>query len=708
MTLSRELQDLADAYGVDTWYHDDKGTRIEASPEALLTILGVLGAPLKTVDDSGSALRQRRQDLWRRVMEPVCLAWDGWPRDVTLKLPSREANSGSIDCRLEIENGPVHEWSAKLVDLPFRESAEIEGVGYTVRTVPLIGPMPLGYHRLQVKRGAQAWETLLLAAPTKSYIPMEQTSQRTWGVFLPTYAIRSARNWGVGDFTDLENLILWVQKLGGGLVGTLPLLAAFLDEPFEPSPYSPASRMFWNEFYLDPERAPEFAACPEAKAFLGSPAFQKVRQTAQQAELIDYKPLAETKRRVLEMLARQAFAAKTGRRQLVEDFARTQPRAEDYARFRAVGEKRKATWWNWPERLRGGDLQAGDYDETARQYHLYVQFLAKEQLNTVAETAGKTGPGLYLDLPLGVNADSYDVWRERRVFALGVSGGAPPDAFFSKGQDWGFPPIHPENLRAQGYRYLRDCLSHHMKLAGMLRIDHVMGLHRLYWVPRQLGAKQGVYVRYPAEEIYAVYALESNRNQTILVGEDLGTVPDQVRPAMAKHEVRRLYVGQFEMEPDPKNAVHAPVPGVVASMNTHDTPTFSGFWRGLDIEDCLAMGLFDEEGAQEARERRVGTREAVVAFLREKGTLGKDDDSESAVLRATLEFMAAGDAGFVLATLEDLWQAPQPQNVPGTWREKPNWRRRAAHGMEEYDKLPAVRATLLAIDRAMRGRPKAS
>ncbi len=273
-------------------------------------------------------------------------------------------------------------------------------------------------------------------------------------------------------------------------------------------------------------------------------------------------------------------------------------------RFRAAGEQQKATWWNWPERMREGEIRPGDYDEASRRYHLYVQFLAQEQLRALAETAGKTGPGLYLDFPLGVNSDSYDVWRERSVFALGVSGGAPPDNFFNKGQAWGFPPIHPENQRAQGYRYLRACLALHMQLAGMLRIDHMMGLHRLYWVPRELGPKDGVYVRYQSEELYAVYSLESNRHQTILVGEDLGTVPPQVRPAMARHAVRRLYVGQFEMQPDPQLAFKLPAPGAVASMNTHDTPTFSGFWTSLDIDDRQAMGLLDDDGVQHEKARR--------------------------------------------------------------------------------------------------------
>jgi 4-alpha-glucanotransferase len=373
---------------------------------------------------------------------------------------------------------------------------------------------------------------------------------------------------------------------------------------------------------------------------------------------------------------------------------------EDYAAFRAAGERRRTSWWSWDDRPRGGDLQEGDYDPEAREYHLYVQWLADAQVRRLADRARGKGPGLYLDLPLGVNPDSYDVWRDRASFALGVSAGAPPDVFFTKGQEWGFPPLHPDNIRADGYRYLRDCLHHHLRYAGMLRIDHMMGLHRFFWVPQGLGPKQGVYVRYPAEELYAVYCLESNRHQTVMVGEDLGTVPNNVRPTMASHNIHRLYVGQFEMQPNWECALNPPAEGAVASLNTHDTPTFAGFWRGIDIEECQAMGLFDEAGARSEQQRRSAIRDAVIGYLRRRGLLGRDADIP-AVLRACLEHIARGPVQVVLATIEDLWQATEPQNVPGTWHEKPNWRRKALHPLEAFDHVPGLRDTLLALHKAI-------
>jgi 4-alpha-glucanotransferase len=323
------------------------------------------------------------------------------------------------------------------------------------------------------------------------------------------------------------------------------------------------------------------------------------------------------------------------------------------------------------------------------------------QLRSLAEKAGISGPGLYLDLPLGVHSDSYDVWRERASFAVGVSGGAPPDTFFTKGQEWGFPPLQPEAIRADGYAYLRRCLHHHMQYAGLLRIDHVMGLHRLYWVPQGLGPLHGVYVRYPAEELYAVYCLESVRHQTILVGEDLGTVPDSVRPAMARHDVHRLYVGQFELRNDPNQPIMPPAPGAVASMNTHDLPTFAAFWRCLDLEDGRNLGLYDDGVVRHEAYRRRQQLGLLLEWLRRVGLLQGNSD-EANVLRACLCFLAGGPASAVMVSAEDLWQATDPQNVPGTWRERPNWQRRAAVALEHFDEMPELVATLRALNDAVR------
>jgi 4-alpha-glucanotransferase len=698
-TAQHHLRQLADSYGVEHGYHDDLKRWHDAEPESILAVLRLLGASLHGVGDVQSALRERKQSLWRRPLEPVRVAWDGHTPGALLRLPAKDSTA-HLDCRIDYESGESKTWNCTANMFHAVEGADVEGVAYEARRLTLPAPLPLGWHKLTVQWKGDKAECTLLSAPTRAYGPDKM--MHTWGVFLPLYALRTARDWGTGDFTDLGNLIDWVQNQGGGIVGTLPLLAAYLDKPLEPSPYSPASRLFWNELYIDPRQAAEFTA---AQGVVNSRSFAVERDALRTMPLVDYKRTAALKRRVLEEMSRAFFAKPGHTSPALQRFIDTHPRVKDYARFRAVVEKRGESWWTWPERLRDGAIEDGDYDESARRYHLYVQWLADAQVSALAERAGKRGPGLYLDLPLGVNPDGYDVWSDREAFAVGASAGAPPDSFFTLGQDWGFPPLHPENLRATGYRYLRDVLKHHFQYAGVLRIDHLMGLHHFYWVPRELGATKGVYVRTPSEEWYATFCLESNRNKCALVGEDLGTVPPDVRPAMARHNVHRLYLGQFEMKPD-RNDPFTWVPGgSVASLNSHDLPTFAAFWKDEDIADRQSQGLIDEETAHRERDYRRHLREAVLEKLRQEGRIGWDADVQW-ILRACLTHMAQyGEPLFVLSNLEDLWLSREPQNRPGTtWTQQPNWQTKATHSLEELDELPGLRDTLRALDEAVRAR----
>jgi 4-alpha-glucanotransferase len=694
--MDPSLRALAHLYGVDTAYQDATGQRRDSSPEAVLRVLQVLGAPVATMADVREAERQRRQELHERLVEPIVVSWDG--RGVALSVRLPEGTACPLSCRLDLESGERRDWSGAWEDLPrVPEPVSIECVPIVTRRLSLPEPLPLGRHRLTLEAEGRAWECLVLAAPVEAYAPPAEGGHRTWGVFLPLYALHTERSWGAGDFGDMTRLFDWVQAHGGGVVGSLPLLAAFLDEPFEPSPYAPASRLFWNEFYLDLETVPEWGRCPAAQA-------AEVRREAEalrREPLVDYRRQMALKRRVLTELARQFFAEPGDRLAAFHRFLEEHPRAEDYARFRAVGERLRRPWREWPERLRDGDLRGGDCDDEIRRYHLYVQWLADEQLRALSAQARRAGPGLYLDLPLGVHADSYDVWRERDAFARGVAGGAPPDPVFTGGQDWGFPPLHPERLRRQGYRYLADCLRHYLRFAGMLRIDHMMGLHRLYWVPQGLPARDGVYVRYHAEELYAVFSLESNRHRAVLVGEDLGTVPPEVRPAMARHRVQRMYVQQYELDSEGDGTVR-PIPeGAVASINTHDMPTFAAFWQGLDIADRVSLGLLNEESARQETAKRQAVRDNVVAFLKRAGLLQGTDVAD--VLRGLLAYLSTGPDRLVLVNVEDLWQETQPQNTPGTWLERPNWRRKARYPFETWSRLPEVVRAVEEVDRLVRG-----
>jgi 4-alpha-glucanotransferase len=696
------LHELATLYGVHLDYWDVTGKQIAAGDESLLRTLQVLGAPVQGPDDVEAALEQRHRELWERRLEPVAVCWDGYPTELLLRCPEADLPHPH-QCRLVLESGQTYTWTVKPADLPDAGGVELAGSSYSARRLRLIGPYPLGYHRLTIEGGGHTVECTLIAAPVRPAEPQAGRPGKTWGLFIPLYALHSARSWGAGDFADLEELVSWVQRQGGGMVATLPVLAAFLDEPYEPSPYSPASRLFWNEFYLNVESIPEVQKSPKAQALLGARELKDDIAALRKEPLVKYREQMVLKRRILEECARTLAADTTGRRAALEEYLATHPAVRDYAVFRAIGDQRRDAWQTWPAALRDGTVTSGDFDPVLADYHCYVQWLAREQLQGLATKARANGPGLYLDLPLGVNSSSYDTWRHRQAFALDTAAGAPPDSFFTKGQNWGFPPLHPERSREGGYPYLRAYLHHHMKLAGILRIDHMMGLHRLFWIPHGMAAADGVYVSYRAEELYAIFTLEAHRHGTVLVGEDLGTVPEELPGMMAQHNLHRMYVMQYQAQPR-EDAMTPIFPGAVASINTHDMPTFAAFWQGLDIDDRRDLGLFDEESAEEEHERRRELISSIEAFLVERGFLTDEEEASDpqAVLRACLNFLATGPGQVALANVEDFWLETQPQNVPGTWRERPNWMRRARRSLEEFTRMPTVLQALRQIDRIVK------
>jgi 4-alpha-glucanotransferase len=678
-------------YQVQTSYQDAGGKHVEASPESLLAVLTALGAPVDGPGDVAEALSARREELDERLFEPVVVAWDGHAGGIDLRL---RGGNGSLACHLDLENGERRGWVLDVEGLPMG--------GDGVRRLTLPESLPPGYHLLRVESGGRSDESLVISAPTRAY-----TDRRSlWGVFLPLYALRTGRSWGAGDLSDLETLTEWAAGLGGGVVGTLPMLSSFLEEPFEPSPYAPASRMFWNEIYLDPRRLPEFEDHPSARRIVESQDFMKEVEALQREPRVDYERLASLKRRVLEEMAHRFFSRPGDRFEEFEQFVQRKKDLDAYSAFRAVGDRRGEPWQKWPERLREGSLAAADFDEEDYRYYLWTQWACDQQIASMGKEARRRGPGLYLDLPLGVHGSAFDVWRERDLFAQGASAGAPPDTFFTKGQNWGFPPLQPERLRERGYDYLINSLRHHLEHAGLLRIDHVMQLHRLFWIPQGMDASGGVYVSYPADELYAMLSLESHRHQAMIVGENLGTVPPEVYESMDRHDVLGMYVVQYELQPGSQGLREVPE-RTVASLNTHDMPTFRAFLEGKDVDDLEALGFFDEQQAREERERRKAIRYQMAGEVAdatsEDGPSG-DEAIYQAVLRKRLEHLASGPARMVLINLEDLWAETEPQNVPGTSTERPNWRRKARLSFEEFSQRPDVVAALKRVDELRRAR----
>jgi 4-alpha-glucanotransferase len=715
-------------------------------------------------------LTQCELSYWEKTLEPVLVEWDEVTPDskkpdplsltprfsvvdkraktnvncfnsfpVALRIPA--ANEDQLaECRLRLENGQTRTFSVRLNRLRTLQRTRVAGTAFISKQLPLsltqLAPvlrsgfgeggsrlahhLPHGYHRLDIEIASRTATTLIISAPLKSY--SDPTLQKSWGAFLPMYAAHSRESWGAGNLGDWQKLTQWIASLGGSVVSTLPLLAAFLDRPLcEPSPYSPASRLFWNEFYLDIPAIPEFSRCQSAQKLVRSRPFQQQLARFRRNSLIDYRAEIAARREVLELLARFFFQTDSPRRKQFLRFLRERPQVEDYAQFRAACDQTNLPWQKWPQRMCDGNLRAGDYSAATKNCHLYSQWLAHEQITALTERCRARGVQFYLDLPLGVHPAGYDLWRERDAFATGANVGAPPDAFFSKGQDWGFTPLHPHRLREQGYRYLRDVLRFQMRHTGMLRLDHIMSVHRLYWIPHGHSAKEGAYVSYPAEDLYAILSLESHRHKTVLVGENLGTVPREVNDAMSRHGLRQMYVVQFAQRPTPRAALAKPPPHSISSLNTHDMPTFAAHLRGLDIDDRGKLGLLTKVQMRKEHARRNELNQAMRKFLESKGWLISDpapgvavvllawlpilglstQETEpkplvpnyrafpevDAVTRAALAWLAVSPTDLILINLQDLWAEELPQNVPGTSNERPNWRRKTRFTIEEIRAL---------------------
>ncbi|MDO9334731.1 MAG: 4-alpha-glucanotransferase [Dehalococcoidales bacterium] len=693
------LLKLAQLYGIQTAYYGSDRKRNPAQAESLLAIMKSLGAPVSSLNDLPLAYYARKRWLYQRIIEPVIVAWDGKLESIIVRLPST-ITGNLYNIRLILEDGTQSEWQLSAGDVPAIRRMEVDNSVYYEKKLPLNKKIPLGYHHLTIETHGHRAETLILSAPVKAYIT--SNNERQWGVFMPLYSLHSRQNWGTGNFSDMKEFTGWVGGSGGNSIATLPLLATFLEKPCEPSPYLPVSKLFWNEFFIDVTRVPELPECPDAQVRIDSLSFQQAVASFRRARLVDYFQQMALKRTVLAKLCQRFFSNDSTRYRNFMQFIAHHPDMEEYARFRAVMEKQNKPWHQWQNRLQNGNLKTSDYDEQTRQYHLYVQWLAHEQICDVTQHASGKGVRLYLDLPLGTHPDGFDTWRYRDIFVNGVSVGAPPDTVFTRGQNWTFPPLHPDSIRETGYAYVIAYLRHHLQFAKTLRIDHIMGLHRLFFIPIELKSSQGMYVRYHPEELYAILSIESHRHQSAIVGEDLGIVPRVVRATMNHHGLQRMWVMHYELAGNTQPLLSNPHPHSVVSLNTHDMPPFASFWTGQDITDRARTGIITEAMARKERAIRAIVKKRLVNFLKKRGLLSGQPDT-SAVLKGCLSFLAASRSRLLLVNMEDLWLETNAQNIPSTTTEHPNWLRKARLSFESFCQMPQIATILREINRLRSG-----
>ncbi len=711
--MSDKLNQLCDLAGIQHGYHDIWGGYHEASAttkRALLAALGVIDGDDLDID---TALRRAEMAPWQETLPPAHIGLAGQAGGVTFRLPETLAGRTHL-WRIALENGGTLSGEFKPAELGRVATRCDDGQRQQIAVYLLLPAVTeLGYHRLDIwSDGAPPVSCELVVCPPTAYLPPSFASgNRVWGLAIQLYSLNTQRNWGLGDFSDLQPALDWAAASGASLIGINPIHALFPHNPRHCSPYSPSSRLFVNLLYIDVEAVPEFAECEAARKQVADPAFQALIKELKQTELVDYQGVADAKFSVLRPLywhfRKQHLSKGSVHADAFREFrAQGGEDLQLFALYHALQDyffAQDNALWGWPVwppdyRDHASSQVAAFAESNAEQveWHIWLQWLADRQLAAASHHAEQIGLGigLYRDLAVGVDKGGAETWMHRNLYALDCRVGCPPDDFNLLGQDWGLPPWIPGKLRAEAYRPYIAMLRANMKYAGALRIDHVMSLMRLYWIPPGMKGDAGAYITYPFRDLLAILALESHRNRCLIVGEDLGTVPDEVRQALHDTGLLSYRLFYFERQQDG----HFMPPGwypeqALVAASTHDLPTLAGYWKGRDIEVRSQLKLFPNEDARinQIAGRREDKARLLIDLAREgllpDGLSTNPDDLPEpppTLLRAILYYIARTPARIALVQAEDMLGLTEQANLPGTVDEQPNWRRKLPLELEQW------------------------
>lgn len=681
-------------------------------PETQRKLLTAMGFDVSTPQRIASAIKAHELQPWQRILKPVTVITQEHPAWVSVTLPDDLA-TGIWTWRLHLENHEILQGQFAPAALPKLAAKRIAKNRHTRWRLDLPPQLPCGYHRLELFHTAEPCaQQSLIIVPATCYQPQAISNEnRVWGLAVQLYALRSERHWGIGDFTDLRLILEHWSAQDADIIGINPVHAMFPYNPEHASPYSPSSRLFLNILYLDVEAVADFHECEEARAILRTPQFQTRLEGLRSSELVDYAGVATLKLPLLEMLFEHFCAhhlqPDSSR---AEAFRAFQLREGDdlhqHALFEALQEffhrQDPAVWgWPvWPEPYRNPQSsEVRQFAENHRgrlEFFSYLQWQADLQLAAVGMRSLELGLGigLYLDLAVSVDGGGAESWANQALYASGASIGAPPELNNQLGQDWGLPPFLPDRLRETAYAAFIRVLRHNMRHAGALRIDHVMGLMRQYWIPAGCTAAEGAYVQFPFDDLLGILALESQRNQCLVIGEDLGTVPEEVTAALPLRGILsyRLLILEKELGGNfvlPDNyPAHA-----LTAVTTHDLPTLPGYWAGRDIMQRTALQLFSSEEAR--REQVVGrAQERAYLLLRlEQAGLLPDGLTVNPVslpsaspefIQSVYSYLARSPAKILMVQVEDILEVLDQINIPSTTTQHPNWRRKLPTNFETY------------------------
>ncbi|TXZ07297.1 4-alpha-glucanotransferase [Vibrio mimicus] len=692
-----EMAKIADRY-VSAW-----GSEAQVEDDTIRHLLASLGYDTS----SDEALLQSAEKKHKKdVVDPVLVVHQGAAIEVPLYL-GVSARESEFDWRLQTEQGEVLEG---YLQSQIVRDERADG-GPLVFALP--NDLPLGYHTLLIarKRRKAPYEMALIVTPQACYKqPALVQGKKLWGPSIQLYTLRTQHNWGMGDFGDLKQLVADIASRGGDFVGLNPIHALFPANPEGASPYSPSSRRWLNILYIDVSSVPEFALSAEAQQKVGSPEFQQRLQKVRDAHWVNYSEVAELKMSVLPLLFAEFKKRHLDKHSdrahaflnFVEEGGESLLHQAAFDALHAQLHAEDTSVWGWPvfpEKYRRFDSAAVQkfIDEQKDQVHLYMylQWIADAQIHEAQSLAEEKGMavGLYRDLAVGVADSGSETWADHGNLLQDVSIGAPPDVLGPLGQNWGLPPLNPQVLQATAYDAYIKLLRANMKHCGALRIDHVLGLLRLWWIPKGENATKGAYIYYPVKDMLAILALESHRHQCSVIGEDLGTVPDEIVELLRDAGVHSYKVFFFETSKEDGGYVSPAhyAEQSMAALCTHDMPTLRGFWHCDDLKMGREIGLYpDEEQLQGLFDDRLKSKQGILDSVAWHGYLpagvGRDATQvpmDSYLSEALQLHVAAGSSALLSVQLEDWLEMDKPVNIPGTVNEYPNWRRKLSMNLDE-------------------------
>ncbi|WP_454790463.1 4-alpha-glucanotransferase [Mycolicibacterium lutetiense] len=668
---SSTLLELARRYGVAAEFDDWTGRRTAVAESSLVAVLDALGVKAGTEGERADALAAQDRQYWQRRLPPIVLGRAGVPSSIWVHV----THGDPVDLTLLLEDGTERGGLRQLENNrpPYDLGDRLIGEA----TFELPADLPLGYHRLRLREGEFHIETPVVVSPATVGLPARLGRRRAWGLAVQLYSVRSQHSWGTGDLTDLTDLAVWSAAAhGAGFILVNPLHAAAPTAPMEPSPYLPTSRRFGNPLYLRVEAIAEFAAVRDRGRL--RELRTTVNKRADRSPTIDRDAAWQAKRTALEQVYR---VDRSARRELAYTAyrARRGRSLEEFATWCALAEQYGADWHAWPHALQHpanpevAAFAAAHPD--AVDFHRWLQWVLDDQLTAAQATAVQAGMalGVMSDLAVGVDPDGADAWALQDVLALGVTAGAPPDEFNQLGQDWSQPPWRPDRLAEQAYEPFRALVEMALRHAGGVRIDHIIGMFRLWWIPKGAAPTEGTYVRYDHDAMIGIIALEAHRAGALVVGEDLGTVEPWVRDYLRERGLFGTSILWFESDESGK-----PLPAerwreyCLSSVTTHDLPPTPGYLAGEHVRLREQLGLLTRPADQELAADRAA-QAAWLDELRRVGLLGPDPDTDQ-VVSALYRYLGRTPSKLLALSLADAVGEVHTQNQPGTTDEYPNWR----------------------------------